>query len=1038
MSVLDRETGQPVFPSWRQLLRGAADRLEQETKTAEADVIRSLMNLPHPDFLYAATQARKGLGPLWYEYLKEKIEIPFEKIDPESLELARRIWRLGSNLIITTNYDEVLKWACPNRNDLQSWDIEATVEQALLLKQGIQRPVIWHLHGRISKASDLILSPDGYQRLYPETDGTNGEVTYEAALSTLRLQIASKSLLFIGFSLDDEHLDLQLRGVQEIYKGAVGPHYAVVREEQAERVRSLNIEPIPVSDFGDSLMMLMADLEAATETEASAVIAGASTKPSVIPDYGPHRSVFYVPFKQKGDEIVGQQRVIEDVRRQLTQGKRTAIGQTAAFRGLGGLGKTQLAIEYAYRYRDEYPNGVIWLNADQDIDAQLIEIAERARWIAPESDHKYKIQIAQQRLRSYSDCLIIFDNLDDRKAIDSYLPEPEANPHILITSRIDHVDFQPIPLGLLDEHLSRELLIREARRQPQDKEEEEAITGIVVLLEGLPLALELAGAYLGHRRSVTFQRYYDLLGRDLKSALPKSVSSFTKHEADLYSTLRLSEDLLKEEDRLRDVLDLLTWSGSAPMSINLIAQSLDSRDEGALAGALAFGAELRLLRKSKNADNYSLHRLVGEVRRGEIPLVQRADWVDAICNRLGDWFQQKRKDFSQLTTFESEIDHLKSWQQNAVEFAPSHASRLMWLQAYPAYYRGRYVESRDFVVRGLNLLSLSTHKERELEANLLNDLAYTSAAAGDFESVLANYNEALVIRRELFGEQHEEVATSLENIGYFYGELGDFQLALDYSQQALVMRRVLFGRLHQDIATSLRNVGSCYGRQGNPRRALEYSKEALSMQRELFGDRHPDIATSLNDVGVWCGEKKDLNCALEYSELALAMRRELFGELHPATTTSLNNVAGCYGRRGDPERALAYLEHALELNRKIYGDVHPDIALVLGHIGYWSRKQGKLPQALHYSQQALAMYTASLGDQHHSTINAARSVAINLLESNKLQQAYDLVTHFLKLPSQGPAVDRLKALEKQLLSKTIRKGFRQLPRKGKLKKKKRR
>jgi len=60
-----------------------------------------------------------------------------------------------------------------------------------------------------------------------------------------------------------------------------------------------------------------------------------------------------------------------------------------------------MAIEYAYRYRDRYPNGVIWINADQDIDAQLIEIAEKARWIAPESEHKYKIQIAQQRIRSY-------------------------------------------------------------------------------------------------------------------------------------------------------------------------------------------------------------------------------------------------------------------------------------------------------------------------------------------------------------------------------------------------------------------------------------------------------------------------------------------------------------------------------------------------------------------------------------------------------------------------------------------------------------
>ena len=232
---------------------------------------------------------------------------------------------------------------------------------------------------------------------------------YEAALNTLRHQLASKSFVFIGFSLDDEYFGMQLESVHEIYKGATGPHYALVRVDQAERVRRLNIEPVTFSDFGEPLLALMTELETAADLRDAS-----SRKTSIIPDYGPHHHVFYVPFKQKGDEIVGQQQVLKDVRKQLTEGKRTAIGQTAAFRGLGGLGKTQLAIEYAYRYRDEYPNGVIWLNADQNIDAQLIEIAEKARWIAPESEHKYKIEIAQQRIRSYSDCLIIFDNLEDR------------------------------------------------------------------------------------------------------------------------------------------------------------------------------------------------------------------------------------------------------------------------------------------------------------------------------------------------------------------------------------------------------------------------------------------------------------------------------------------------------------------------------------------------------------------------------------------------------------------------------------------------
>src|ERR1041384_4590532 len=105
------------------------------------------------------------------------------------------------------------------------------------------------------------------------------------------------------------------------------------------------------------------------------------------------------------------------VRKQLTSGRRTFIGQTAAFQGLGGLGKTQLAVEYAYRFKDEYPNGVIWLNADQDIEAQLTDLAEKAYWIAPESEHKYKFEVARHRLRTYSDCLILFDNLEDQQAI---------------------------------------------------------------------------------------------------------------------------------------------------------------------------------------------------------------------------------------------------------------------------------------------------------------------------------------------------------------------------------------------------------------------------------------------------------------------------------------------------------------------------------------------------------------------------------------------------------------------------------------------
>jgi tetratricopeptide (TPR) repeat protein len=1041
MAVLDRETHQPLFPSWSQLLMAAAERLDAESKPEEASLIRSHLNVSKPDFLYAATRARAALGPLWYEFLKDKLDIEHDRIDDGSLELARCVWRLGSQLVITTNYDEVLRWACPQSNDLQSWDIQAPAEQVQLMQKGLQRPTLWHLHGRISNAAQMILALDSYQLLYPEAS-SESEAKYKAALETLRQQIASKSLLFVGFSLEDEFFGMQLKGVNEIFQGAPGPHYVLIREADKDRLRHLNlpVEAIAFETTGPPLIELLRELS--TLPDATPVIQRHSTispvPKTLLPDFDPSHHVFHVPFRQKGNEIVGQEQALQEVRKQLTEGKRTAIGQTASFRGLGGLGKTQLAVEYAYRHRSDYPNGVIWINADQDIDAQLIEIAHKGRWIAPASEHKYKLQIAQQRLRSYSDCLVIFDNLDDRRAIDAYLPDPEANPHILVTSRNDFADFAPVPLELLDQSLSVELLIQESRRQPANDEEESAAGEIARSLGGLPLALELAGAYLSHRQDVSFRQYRHLLSKDLKTAFPRSLSSFTQHEADLYHTLKLSEDLLKEEVSLRNVLDLLTWSGSSPMSTALISKLLDNATDADLTNALALGSTLRLLQKSEGSDNYSLHRLVGEVRRGELMLEERTDWVDTICERLGDWFQERREDFAYLPLLEAEIDHLDTWQRHAARFAPIHASRLMWLQAYPAYHRGRYAEARNYVVEARRIFRELGLTDRELEANLLNDLASTNDALGSFSSVLDYHKKALTIQQDLFGDKHAGIATSLNNIGVCYNKRGDWQNALQYSEQALQMRRELFGERHRDIANSFSNVGRCYGEQGDWQRALEYSEQAFAMQRELFGERHPDVASSLSDMGRWYGEQGELQRAVHYKEEALAMRRELFGERHPAIAISLNDVGRWAGEQGNLRRALNYSEQALAMLRELFGESHPHIATVLNNFGRWTADHGDPKHALDYLEQALSMDRELLGYEHPSTASSAASVAACLIQLSRRTEAYDLVKEFLaKLPAKHPARERLQQIERQLLSQPLRKGFRQPRKKGKGKKNKR-
>ncbi len=1078
MSVLDNETRHRLFPGWRELLERAAHRLKEENRTPYADIVRGLLALDKPDYLDAARRAREGLGEsIWYRFLKEQLDCPRGRANRESLRLAEAIWKLNSKLIITTNYDDVLRWAAPS--DPVLWDREAPVEMAAFLRNETKRPTIWHLHGHIHNTSKIILTRDGYGLLYPEARDGESQTYYEAALQTLRNLLASRTFLFIGFSLDDAYFGMQLEGIKNIYQGANGPHYVLMRKKELERGVPFGdtVQAIAFEDFGEPLLELVNELAAianSKEPDASAVTKepAAAASPRVA-DYNPRNYVFSVPFREKGDQVIGRKTSLQAVREQLTKGRRTAIGQTAAFQGLGGLGKTQLAVEYAFRFKDTYPNGVIWLNADQDIDAQLTELAEKARWIAPASEHKYKLEIARHRLRTYSDCLIIFDNVEDPQAIESYLPEPHADPHILVTSRRDQPDFNPVPLDPLNEALSLELLLQEAGRKPVGDEEETAAHEIAGALDGLPLALELAGAYLRHR-PVSWQQYRDLLRHSPKAALPGKLRSFTKHETDLYSTLRINEEIFKEDPKLKEILDLLTWSGTAPMGVSLMCTLLRVSNPLELTNAFGLGVALRLLQKTPDVDSYSIHRLVGEVRREEIPLQERQDWVDDICQRIGDWFEEHRKDFSELFRFEAEIDHLQAWQENATQYAPKHSSRLTWLQAYPSYHRGNYQETKRLVEQALKLFEQASENALTLKAHLFNDLGFCFSSLGDYKRYLEYAEKALEIRQELFGERHPDTARAFNNVGTAYGHLGDNKRSLEYAEKALEINRDLFGERHPDTAASFNNAGGAYRELGDYKRGLEYLEKALEINRDLFGERHPDTAASFNNVGGAYGELGDYKRGLEYLEKALEINRDLFGERHPDIAASFNNVGGAYGELSDYKRSLEYAEKALEINRELLGESHPDTARSFNNVGGTYAYLGNYRQSLEYAEKALEiyqelfgeshpdtarsfnnvgstygllgdskrnleylekaikLYRKTLGDKHPHTILSTGNLVSLLAKLNRQPEAFELLEECLnQLPKDHIHYNSLKKLEQNLLAKTLRPGFRQPPVKSK-------
>jgi tetratricopeptide (TPR) repeat protein len=697
--------------------------------------------------------------------------------------------------------------------------------------------------------------------------------------------------------------------------------------------------------------------------------------PSPVGEFSSAHRPFYLPYPAKGDRMVGRGESLRRVRGHLEAGRRTLIGQTAAFTGIGGIGKTQLAVEYAAQYGDSYPGGLVWITADQDIDAQLIRIADQARWASPLAESAHRLTVSRRRVATIEDALFVFDNVERVEDIQALLPGHHRRCHLLVTSRNELADFDPVPLELLGVDQALELLASESGRSLDDRE---AALRIVNFFDGLPLGIELAGAYLRRRRNLSLVDYADELNRRGVEAQGldepgRRLNSTTAHEASILRTLSVAGPLIREHPGLEEALNFLAWSAPASMGWSLIHEVLEPRDPEELRSAIELAAELHILRPDQSARSkesqprWRMHRLVQQVRRHERPAGKHGDEMRRHLGGVVRWFVARRRDFKDLPAFEAEAEHLERWQAHAEELRDSDAwVRLQWLRAYPVWHRGDYRRSWQelMAARGRGTT------DRDLTAHLLSDSGVIAHALGWYREALSLGLEALHVRRELVGEKHPDTAN---NIGSVYGKLGNRVQALKHLKRALELNRRLLGEEHPDTATSYNNVGSFYGKIGKHQEALKHVERALELRCRLLGEEHPDTAASYDNVGSVYGKIGKHQEALKHVERALELRCRLLGEEHPHTAMSFNNVGGACRALGQHRKGLEHQERALGVSSRLLGGDHPQtINITIGVLDtlHWlgekkrmheiaSRVVSELPAHTPRYKELIALFNAS-------------------------------------------------------------------------------
>jgi tetratricopeptide (TPR) repeat protein len=291
------------------------------------------------------------------------------------------------------------------------------------------------------------------------------------------------------------------------------------------------------------------------------------------------------------------------------------------------------------------------------------------------------------------------------------------------------------------------------------------------------------------------------------------------------------------------------------------------------------------------------------------------------------------------------------------------------------YHECQYSQATTLAEEALTLARQIWGEEHPNVATSLNNLAYLYESQGRYAEAQPLLEQALEMRKRLFVGDHPNVASSLNNLAYLYNSQGRYAEAQPLLEQALEMRKRLFVGDHPNVAISLNNLAALYESQGRYAEAQPLYQQAFEMTKRLFAGDHPNVASSLNNLAYLYKSQGRYAEALPLFEQALEMTKRLFVGDHPYVASSLNNLAYLYNSQGRYAEAQPLLEQALEMRKRLFVGDHPDVATSLNNLAYLYQSQGRYAEAQPLLEQALEMRKRLFVGDHPDVASSLNNLA---------------------------------------------------------------
>ena len=664
--------------------------------------------------------------------------------------------------------------------------------------------------------------------------------------------------------------------------------------------------------------------------------------PSLFSPLPPVRPRKYLPY-QRNVFFTGREDVLLRLHQALAQNKNAALTQAIA--GLGGIGKTQTAIEYAYRHWDDY-DAIFWCPADNEATlntayrdiATRLDLPQKGAQNPEDTNEAVKVWLAAN-----SGYLLILDNADAPTIVKKYLP-PHPSGHILVTSRAHNFAILnikgPIRLNQLLAEDALTFLLQRTERETASETERIAATDLAHELGYLPLALEQAGAYIAHNE-VPFAQYL----ADYRRLQIELLEKYGPVTGDYPETVRTTwnKSFAAIRTKSEAAAELLTISAffspnaipyeliirgareiGEPLSSALLKSATDQTKIGEclipLQELLTILAEYSLILRNVDSGTYDIHRMVQTVIQDKMDDSTKQAYTERAVLAINTTYTLV--EFRYWPLYQRLLPHVLSIVEvieNKKIFLPE-AARLLNQTAVYLRERAQYFQAARLMEQGLAIDEKVFGPEHANTALSLNNLAGIYLDLKSYKKVEPLLLRALKIRVNTAGPDHADTAHSLNGLAEFYRVQGMYDKAEPLFLQALAIYEKTPDTEPLKISFVLNNLALLYKLQGKLSKAEPLYIRSLRIREKELGNEHPDTAFILLNLGGLYLTQRNYLAAEPLMRRAISITQRTLGMAHPNTAHAFKGYAAILrglGRVQEARDMEIHVENIMEAHRRL-------------------------------------------------------------------------------------------------------------------------